>query len=286
MIKNKTGRNVQTIRSDNGAEYTSLEFSNFCNQNGISMQRTAPYNPEQNGISERLNRTLDTMALCLKEDSGCPDAFWGDAVDYANFIRNRIPSASIMNKSPFELWNGYAPDVNIFRTFGCDAFVIIPASLRKKFGKKLNQLICKMIGYSGNQKAYKIWVIETQKVIFARNVTFNEVTPHLGFYNKDKKIYGSPPPVATHNYYEILDKNDAILDEVLTPSPDVIDKDEFVDAEEGDDSVSDSDISNQDQSQIPIVLPERRSTRERKEVDYTIHSAMKLKSNIYFSTIN
>ena len=49
---------IQTLRSDNGGEYTSKEFAKFCASKGIVHQFTNPYTPEQNGVSERLNRTL------------------------------------------------------------------------------------------------------------------------------------------------------------------------------------------------------------------------------------
>ena len=61
MVENATGLRVRTLRSDNGGEYVSHDFTKFCADRGIFHQFTNPYTPAQNGISERLNRTLSSQ---------------------------------------------------------------------------------------------------------------------------------------------------------------------------------------------------------------------------------
>jgi hypothetical protein len=41
------GRHIQCLRSDNGGEYKSADFDNYCTLNGISRQFTIPYSPQQ-----------------------------------------------------------------------------------------------------------------------------------------------------------------------------------------------------------------------------------------------
>ncbi|RYA77910.1 hypothetical protein DD594_28040, partial [Enterobacter cloacae complex sp. 4DZ1-17B1] len=53
-MKNKS----QSFCTDNGGEYVSTEFKDFCNRRGIRRQFTAPYTPAQNGIAKRMNRTI------------------------------------------------------------------------------------------------------------------------------------------------------------------------------------------------------------------------------------
>ena len=55
MVENKSGYNIQVLRSDNGKEYTLEEFNLFCEEASIEHQLTAPYTPQQNGVSERRN---------------------------------------------------------------------------------------------------------------------------------------------------------------------------------------------------------------------------------------
>lgn len=39
--------------SDNGAVFTSVEFHDFLNRNGVRQMTTAPYHPSSNGLAER-----------------------------------------------------------------------------------------------------------------------------------------------------------------------------------------------------------------------------------------
>ena len=57
MVERATGNNLKALRSDNGGEFTFVEFENYLQKEGIKHQLTVPKCPEQNGIAERLNRT-------------------------------------------------------------------------------------------------------------------------------------------------------------------------------------------------------------------------------------
>lgn len=70
MVENFTGLKVKMLRTDNGGEYVSNDFSKHCASKGIIHQYTNPYTPEQNGVSERLNRTL----VCQVYDVSCEHA--------------------------------------------------------------------------------------------------------------------------------------------------------------------------------------------------------------------
>ena len=58
MAENFTGQHVKRIRSDNEQEYVSEEFKAFCKSRGILKDNTIPYTPQQNGVAERMNRTI------------------------------------------------------------------------------------------------------------------------------------------------------------------------------------------------------------------------------------
>lgn len=57
-IKTQTGRLVKVIRTDQGTEYRRGHFDNWKRESGIIHQTTCRYNPQQNGVSGRANRTL------------------------------------------------------------------------------------------------------------------------------------------------------------------------------------------------------------------------------------
>jgi transposase InsO family protein len=52
LMENISEKNIKILRLDNGGEYTSKEFMNFCKYVGIKRELTTPYNPQQNGVAK------------------------------------------------------------------------------------------------------------------------------------------------------------------------------------------------------------------------------------------
>ena len=67
-----TGKSVKRLKTDNGGEYTSNEFDQFCKQRGIEHEFTVPYTALQNGVAERKNRTIIGTVLSMLYDTGLP----------------------------------------------------------------------------------------------------------------------------------------------------------------------------------------------------------------------
>ncbi len=57
-VEKSTGKKVKTLRTDNGGKYTPTEFNSYLVSEGIRHEVTIPHTPQQNGVAERLNRTL------------------------------------------------------------------------------------------------------------------------------------------------------------------------------------------------------------------------------------
>lgn len=49
---------MKVLRLDNGGEYTSKEFTDFCVGKGIKQEFTDPYTLAENGIVEQMNRMI------------------------------------------------------------------------------------------------------------------------------------------------------------------------------------------------------------------------------------
>jgi transposase InsO family protein len=47
------GRKLWVLRTDNGGEFTAVEFTAYCADEGITRHFSAPYTPQQNGVVER-----------------------------------------------------------------------------------------------------------------------------------------------------------------------------------------------------------------------------------------
>lgn len=70
-----------TLRTDRGeGEYTSREFNDFYDENGIKRLLTAPYTPQQNRVVERRNQTLVEMTRSTVKAMKVPNCLWGEAV--------------------------------------------------------------------------------------------------------------------------------------------------------------------------------------------------------------
>ena len=185
----------RTLRTDNGAEYTSNKFKEFCRDSKIKQEFTVPETPQQNGVAERFNRTTVDMGRCLLIQAKLTKKYWVRALDTGTHIRNLTVSAnSNEGKSPFGLFTGKTAKRNHLRVFGCTAYVKKRnVNLRKLDSRSVK---AKFIGYDCNSTAYILQELTTKKIIKARNVIFeeNEIQPLSSkeeFY-QGEKILESP----------------------------------------------------------------------------------------------
>jgi transposase InsO family protein len=58
LVEKSTGRSIKYLRTDNGGEFMSMEFENYCKEFEIDKQKTTTYTRQQNGVVERMNMTL------------------------------------------------------------------------------------------------------------------------------------------------------------------------------------------------------------------------------------
>ena len=70
MVENQTGRKIKVLRYDNGIEYRNDQFLIFCKKDGISRHFTVRDTPQQNGVAERMNRTLLEKVRCMYASFG------------------------------------------------------------------------------------------------------------------------------------------------------------------------------------------------------------------------
>ncbi|GKC16338.1 putative RNA-directed DNA polymerase, partial [Tanacetum coccineum] len=104
-------------------------------QNGIRMLKTVLETPQQNGVAERINRTLNKRAK--KEE-----------------------------------WQGKEVSLAHLRVFGCDSYVKVKDVARDKLDAK--SVKCTFIGYGSDEMGYRFWDSKSHKVVRIRDVTFNE----------------------------------------------------------------------------------------------------------------
>ena len=86
-------------------------FELVCRHAGIMHQATVPYSPQQNGMAERMNRTLTERTRSMINYMQVEKKWWAEAMNTAVFITNRIPCAAHSTKTPFEVCFGVKPDL-------------------------------------------------------------------------------------------------------------------------------------------------------------------------------
>ena len=65
LVETQTNRKVKKLGIDNGSEFCSKEFNQFCRKQGIERHKTIRGIPQQNGLAERMNRTIMEMVRCI-----------------------------------------------------------------------------------------------------------------------------------------------------------------------------------------------------------------------------
>ncbi|XP_062699819.1 uncharacterized protein K02A2.6-like [Aedes albopictus] len=92
-----------TLVSDNGTQFTSAEFAEFCTSNGIEHLTTAPFHPQSNGQAERFVDTFKRAVKKIREGRGSMQ----EALDTFLLTYRSTPNRALPDqKSPSEVMFG------------------------------------------------------------------------------------------------------------------------------------------------------------------------------------
>jgi transposase InsO family protein len=117
------GAKIKKLRSDRGGEYLSMEFDRYLKDQGIKRQLTVHHSPQQNGVAERLNRTLVEHARAMLLGRDMPKILWAEALNYTTWLKNRLPSQATPGKTPYELVNNSKPNLALAHKFSTPVYV-------------------------------------------------------------------------------------------------------------------------------------------------------------------
>eukprot|EP00253_Pinus_taeda_P026647 PITA_26647 len=130
LVETQTGRKIKSLRLDNGGEYTLGEFVDYCAEAGIRREFTVPYDPQQNGVAERKNRSIIGAAKAMLHDQGLPLFLWEEACNTAVYLQNRKSASCLGHMTPEEAFSGKKPDIGHLHIFGCITYSYIPKEKR------------------------------------------------------------------------------------------------------------------------------------------------------------
>lgn len=143
----------------------------YCVEKGISYHLTIPHIPQLNGVSERMIRTITEKARTMLNGTKLDKCFWGEAVLTATYLINRTPSNALCDKkkTPFEMWHSRKPNLKYLKVFGSTVYMHNKTRKRKFDDKSIK---CILVGYETN--GFKLWVLEDNKFVVARDVVVDE----------------------------------------------------------------------------------------------------------------
>lgn len=168
----QTGALLKILRSDNGGEYTSDAFVDYCKELGIARQYTVPYTSSQNPIAELTNRRLQETAKSMLKLAGLSRGYWGEAVATAAYVINRLPTSVYQGATPYERWTTHKPCINHLRIFGSPAYAHLAEDQRVKLDYKARKYV--FIGYTEGIKGYKLYDPNSRTTTHARSVIFHK----------------------------------------------------------------------------------------------------------------
>jgi len=164
---------IVRIRSDHGTEFENARFDEYCSGEGIKHEFSSPITPQQNGVVERKNRTLQESVRVMLHVKHLPYRFWVESMNTSCHIHNRVTLRTRTSTTLYELWKGRKPTVKYFHVFGSKCYILSDRDYKRKMDPKSDEGI--FLGYSTNNRAYKVFNSKTETVMESINVVIDDV---------------------------------------------------------------------------------------------------------------
>ncbi|SCZ89725.1 BZ3500_MvSof-1268-A1-R1_Chr1-3g01539 [Microbotryum saponariae] len=169
-VELETGAKLKVLRTDNGGEYCSRAFTEFCKARGTRRQYSIPRTPQQNGRAERVNRSIVEGVLALLADAHLPKSFWEEAAAYFVYCKNLCEHSALDKATPNFAWQGDRTNASALHPFGCTAWLTVAPELRSKLDPKAVRVL--FTGYDLASKAFRFYDTTTKKISLGRNARF------------------------------------------------------------------------------------------------------------------
>jgi hypothetical protein len=194
-IELDSGVQMTVLRTDGGAgEFINPSMAELLASRGIRHERTSPGSSFQNGAVERLIRTIKTWAGASLSASGLSFSFWADAVAYAIYVYNRLPTASA--PSPYERSHGHPPSLRLLHPFGCLVFSRIAQPSKRRLDTRARKAV--YLGPArGTKDGHKVLHLDSRHVAITRDANFFDGVFPLRTLLPD----GTLPPLAASGFF-------------------------------------------------------------------------------------
>jgi len=132
----------------------------------------APHNPQQNGVTERKNRTIVGEAQVMLHDQVLPLHLWAEACNTTVYFHNRRPHCILGMKTLEEAFSSKRPNVGHFKFFGSSVYFHVTKDGQKKLEPTIELGI--LVGYTDTPHNYRVYLPTSQRIVVHRDFNFDE----------------------------------------------------------------------------------------------------------------
>jgi hypothetical protein len=172
LVEKDSRKQVKALRSNNGGEYISHEFKDFCSKEGIKRKLIVSHNPQQNGVAKRKNRTIVGATRAMLHDQGLPMHLWAEACNTTVYVQNHCPHKVLGMNTSEEAFIGKKLDVSHFKIFGSFVYVHVTKNARKKLEPTAEVGI--FVGYTKTPNNYHVYFPNSKMTVMQRDIKFDE----------------------------------------------------------------------------------------------------------------
>ncbi|CAM8892868.1 unnamed protein product [Rhodiola kirilowii] len=278
LVEHRFAEKLKSIRADHGTEFDNGLFIAFCTDQGIDHNFLVPRTPQQNGVVERKNRTLEDMTRTMLLENSVARNFWAEAMNAACHVLNRCYLRPFLNKTPYELLKGRKHNISHLRVFGCRCYVHLNGKDHLgKFNPRSDEGI--FVCYSLHSKAYKVFNKRTKQVEGSIHVIFDEES--VG--NDSRHVPDVHVAEDTDGFELIRPRDDTVADAPENLETPEQDNDQVAEVEEPGEQGQDPEVGavhgeTEEIQEAQEVTELRRSTRVKQPSvalrDYVCYAAV------------
>jgi transposase InsO family protein len=183
LTETQTGKRLKVVRSDWAGEFMSRDFKEFCDEHGIKREYTIPITPQQNGVVERQNRTVQEMARSMMNEKNIGQTYWVEAIHTADHVLNKAHLRPQSDKTPYKMWFGRPYSIKHFKVFGSKCYINNNDENLEKYDDRADEGI--FLGYATNSKGYRCYNKRLHKMVDCIDVKVDEGIPAREMYSNE-----------------------------------------------------------------------------------------------------
>jgi hypothetical protein len=183
LIETQIGKRLKAIRLDWGGEFMSRDFKEFYDEHGIRREYTIPRTPQENGVVERKNKTLQEMAKSMMNEKNIGQTYWVEEIHTTVHVLNKAHLRPQSDKTPYELWFGRLASIKHFRVFGSKCYIKNNDENLGKYDDRADEGI--FLGYSTKIKGYRCYNKRLHKMVDCIDIKIDEGIPAREVYSNE-----------------------------------------------------------------------------------------------------